>query len=558
MTDAKIQATESEVVARAWNDIDWFRDNRIVRDLRQRIFRASRQGNRRKVRSLQRLMLKCQANRELSIRKVTQINAGRCTLGIDKVTIKTPAARTALMEELSSYEPWKAQPVRRVFIPKANGKQRPLGIPTIRDRCMQAIVKNALEPEWEAQLEPCSYGFRPGRSCHDAIQRIHQTAKPNTRKHWVVDADITGAFDNIRHETIHRALRGFPAKRLINAWLKAGVMEKAHFEPTETGTPQGGIISPLLLNIALHGMEAALGITYAYHKDKQQWNNTGKRALIRYADDFVIFTETKEDAITAKQDVSQWLQERGLTLSDEKTKICHMTEGFDFLGFTIRHYPVSNTRTGFKMLTTPSKASVTSFKRRLRAEWKALVGHNAESVIQRLTPILRGWANYFRCGVSSEVFHHIDNFMYERIYHWCKRTHPSKPWHWIQDTYFRTREQDQWVFGTETSTLLKVRNTPIIRHCLVYHDSSPDDGTLKEYWEERNQKQLERLQSQRHRTLARRQQGTCPYCHISLNNDEELHIHHLVPRCQGGSDQLKNVVLTHLYCHQQVYGKPCD
>ena len=298
MTDVKIQATGSEVVARDWNSINWCHNAKIVRDLRQRIYRASRQGNRRKVRSLQRLMLKCTANREMSIRQVTQINAGRSTPGMDKVTVKTPAARTKLMEELSSYEPWKAQPVRRVFIPKATGKQRPLGIPTIRDRCMQAIVKNALEPEWEATFEPCSYGFRPGRSCHDAIARIYTISRPNKKKKWVVDADITGAFDNIRHETVLNALRGFPGKVLIKAWLKAGLMEGQHWSKTEIGTPQGGVISPLLANIALHGMEQAVGVTYRKHKHTS--NLQGPRALVRYADDFVIFTESEADAEQAR------------------------------------------------------------------------------------------------------------------------------------------------------------------------------------------------------------------------------------------------------------------
>ena len=308
MTDAKIQVTVSEATRqRTWTSIDWNVNRRIVRNLRQRIYRASREGDRRKLRSLQNLMLKCQANREMSIRRVTQINAGSSTPGIDKVTVKTPEARTQLMEELSTYEPWKAQPVRRVYIPKANGKQRPLGIPTIRDRCMQAIVTNALEPEWEAKFEPCSYGFRPGRSCHDAIQRIYIIVNVKNKKHWCVDADITGAFDNIQHKTINEALSRFPAKGLIHAWLKAGLVEKERFERTEMGTPQGGVISPLLANIALHGMETAVGISYKKHGTS--WDIKGKRALVRYADDFVIFTETKEDALAAKQVMSDWLQE---------------------------------------------------------------------------------------------------------------------------------------------------------------------------------------------------------------------------------------------------------
>ncbi|MGQ4810601.1 hypothetical protein NKDENANG_04083 [Candidatus Entotheonellaceae bacterium PAL068K] len=245
-----------------WTGVNWRRAVKSVRQLRQRLYTASRQGNHRKVRSLQRLMLRSYSNRLLAVRRVTQINKGRVSAGVDKVAVKTPAARTRLVRELSQYQPWKAKPVKRVFIPKPNGKQRPLGIPTVLDRSMQAGVMNALEPEWEARFEPCSYGFRPGRGCHDAMQRIYNLSRPNTRKGWVVDADIMGAYDNIRHETILDAVKGFPAQNLIRAWLKAGVMDDGAFQPAEQGTPQGGVISPLLANIALHGMETAVGVTY--------------------------------------------------------------------------------------------------------------------------------------------------------------------------------------------------------------------------------------------------------------------------------------------------------
>jgi RNA-directed DNA polymerase len=550
MTDAQIPATVREATQqRAWTDIDWNANRRLVRNLRQRIYRASREGNHRKVRSLQRLMLKCQANRETSIRRVTQINAGRSTPGIDKVTVKTPEARTRLMVELSTYEPWKAQPVKRVYIPKANGKQRPLGIPTIRDRCMQAIVKNALEPEWEAKFEPCSYGFRPGRSCHDAIGRIYQISKPNTRKHWVVDADIVGCFDNIQHETIQTALNRFPAKGLVKAWLKAGLIESERYERTELGTPQGGVISPLLANIALHGMETAVGISYK--KAGDGWTVKGKRALVRYADDFVIFAETKEDALDAQQEMSKWLQERGLTLSEEKTKICHLTEGFNFLGLNIRHYPNAKTKTGHKLLIMPSQESVKKFTDRLRQEWKALAGQNAETAIRRLTPILRGWTNYFRHGVSKELFTKIDRAMNRRAIRWIRRTHPNKSWQWRKRTYFRTIRNNHWVFGAGNAYLPMAGWIPIIRHINVRHDASPDDGPLKGYWEWRELKKLDLLHTQRLRILARQQQGKCHSCRDSLNNGEELHVHHQVPKSQGGTDQLHNLSVIHLYCHQQ-------
>jgi RNA-directed DNA polymerase len=227
-----------------WQAIEWRKANRRVRNLRRRIFRASRDGDLAKVRSLQKLALRSHAVRLKAVRTVTQENAGRLTPGVDKLVVKTADARSELVDALGQHQPWRALPVRRVYIPKSNGKLRPLGIPTILDRAMQAVVKTALEPEWEARFEPCSYGFRPGRGCHDAIGRIYNFALPTGRKKWVVDADIAGAFDNIGHDALLGQLGSFPARELVRQWLKAGYMENGVFHDTETGTPQGGVMTP--------------------------------------------------------------------------------------------------------------------------------------------------------------------------------------------------------------------------------------------------------------------------------------------------------------------------
>jgi RNA-directed DNA polymerase len=537
-----------------WNAVDWRRAERNVRNLRQRIFRASREGDHRKVRSLQKLMLRSRSNTLTSVRRVTQLNAGKNTPGVDKLVVKTPAARGKLVDEILAHQTWRVAPVRRVYIPKANGKQRPLGIPTIIDRAAQNIVKNALEPEWEAQFEACSYGFRPGRGCHDAIAQIFNVANVKNKRRWVLDADIQGAFDNIGHGKLLDAIATFPARELVKQWLKAGYMENGTWRATESGTPQGGVISPLLANIAFHGMETALGIL-----PNRQSRKSARRSLVRYADDFVVFCETKEDAEAARQDIETWLAPRGLKLSEEKTRIVHLSEGFDFLGFNVRHYPTPTTsRSGWKLLITPSKNAVAKFRERLRNEWHELQGHNVRRVLAKLNPILRGWANYYRTVVSKATFNELDTWLFTRTVRYVRFSHPNKPWKWCKARYwgpYKPGSNNQWVFGDRQTGayLLRLNWFPIQRHILVRGNASPDDPALREYWIARQERKIHDLPP-KWIGLARTQHGLCPHCKTSLLNGEELHMHHIRRRGEGGTNQPANLRLVHLYCHQQIHG----
>ena len=533
-----------------WTSIDWKDANRHVRNLRQRIFRATQEGDWDKVQSLQRLMLRSRSNVVESVRKVTQLNQGKNTPGIDKLLVKTPSERGKLIDEMSTYTPWRAIPVKRVYIPKANGKLRPLGIPTIKDRVMQAIVKNALEPSWEARFEGTSYGFRPGRSCQDAIKQIWSIAKGKA-KPWILDADISGCFDNINHEHLLDTIGTFPAQELIRQWLKAGYVEYGHQHETPTGTPQGGVISPLLANISLHGMETALDIRY-----QPTGARIGMCAVIRYADDFVVMCRTEEDAQYAQERLREWLAIRGLQLSPEKTSIRHLKQGFDFLGFNVRIYPTQKTRSGWKTLIKPSRKSVTKIRERLRNEWMSLRGHSVISVLERLNPIIRGWANYFRTQVSRKTFEKLDHYMYQREVRYMQHMHPHKSHHWQHAKYlgkFNLYREDRWVSGdTNTQRYLhKFEWTGIRRHDMVTGTNSPDDPGLKTYWQKRELAKIQDLPVKA-QLLAKRQGGVCPICGKSLFIDENIEKHHIVPRQANGAETTDNKLLVHYLCHQQL------
>jgi RNA-directed DNA polymerase len=370
------------------------------------------------------------------------------------------------------------------------------------------------------------------------------------RKIWILDADISGCFDNINHERLLETIGPFPAKELIRQWLKAGYVEYGKLHETHTGTPQGGVISPLLANISLHGMETALGIRYSGKI------RVGKCAVVRYADDFVVMCETEDEAKRTRATLSAWLAVRGLQLSTDKTKVVTLAEGFDFLGFNIRIFPTATNKSGWKVLIRPSKKSVAKIRKRLRDEWQSLKGHDVKMVIVRLNPIIKGWANYFRTQVSRKTFEKLEEMMYQREFRYARHEHPNKPKYWREAKYWgklNPNRQDYRVFGDkETGKYLhKFSWTAIRRHTMVEGTNSPDDATLDKYWELRELNKIKDLRPEP-RKLAKRQNGKCPICGESLFIEENIEEHHIVPRDEDGPDTLDNKLLVHLYCHQQI------
>jgi RNA-directed DNA polymerase len=534
-----------------WKDVNWRKAEKYVFKLQKRIFQASSNDDFRLVRKLQRTLRRSYYARLLATRQVTQDNSGKKTAGIDGVKSLTPYQRLILAKSLSLKQ--KPLPARRIFIPKANGEKRPLSIPSMRDRACQALVKLVLEPEWEAKFEPNSYGFRPGRSAHDAIEAIFDSI--NKKPKWVLDADISKCFDTIDHEYLLRKLNTSPTLgRVIKAWLKSGWVFEGIRDKADCGTPQGGVISPLLANVALHGMENRM-TQLANSLKGNKIRNRSSLTFVRYADDCVCLHPDREVIERAKVILQEWLKEAGLEISEKKTRVTHTSSGFDFLGFNIRQYKKGKYRSGktsqgcpsgFKTLIKPSKDKV---KKHYEKIAEVISSHNSapqRAIVLRLNPIIRGWANYYSTGVSKETFLKLDHMVWQRIKRWGKRRHPNKSSWWANDKYFKTVSGRSWVFSDGTCSLVTHSETPIVRHTKVRGNKSPYDGDMP-YWAGRLGKHPDL--PMRVIKLLKAQKGKCNLCGLTFREGDTWEVDHIVPRSLGGMDVYSNLQLLHRHCH---------
>ena len=423
------------------------------------------------------------------------------------------------------------------------------------DRALQALVKLALEPEWEAKFEPNSFGFRPARSPHDAIEAIFLAIRYKAK--YVFDADISKCFDCICHKALLEKLNTSPTiRRQIRAWLKAGVMDKGAFCDTSEGTPQGGVISPLLANIALHGMENRI----------RQVNKTA--SLIRYADDFVILHYDITVVQRCQQIIAEWLKSMGLELKPSKTRLAHTLHkyeeqepGFDFLGFTVRQFPVgkyqsgkksNGTPLGFKTLIKPSSKKLKLHAESLHSVIKTHKTVPQEALISRLNPVIRGWANYYSTVVSKEIFSKMDSITYQQLMAWANRRHPKKNKHWVAKRYWLLGQGEGWTFATKGEgkpkkmRLRKHSETSIVRHIKVQGERSPYDGDWI-YWSTRMGRHPEAGKTTA--TLLKRQKGKCTHCGLFFKDGDTLEIDHVNPKAKGGKNSYENLQLLHRHCH---------
>jgi RNA-directed DNA polymerase len=536
-----------------WKSIPWKKYQRNVFRLQKRIYRAKQRGDVRTVHNLQRLLLRSRSARYLAVRRVSQDNRGKKTPGVDGVASLTPKQRLQYTRRLRCLD-WAADPVRRTYLTKPDGGQRPLGIPTMLVRAYQALVKLALEPEWEAVFEPNSYGFRPGRSPHDAIEAVFNFIRLKPK--YVLKADIEKCFDKINHQALLDKLFTIqPIAKLVRSWLKAGIVDQGQTLFPETGVPQGGVISPLLMNIALHGLEEELMEAYPQRH---------RPAVIRFADDVVILHHDLDQLHQVKEQAETWLSQIGLQLNPTKTHIGHTLNedegqaGFDFLGFNIRQHWVGRYKTrtyraqaGFKVVIKPAKKAIKRHLAHLKQVIRDYRGSSQAGLIGKLNPIIRGWANYYKTCAAKEIFNRMSAQLYHKLRRWAAFRHPRKWRKWCYRRYWK-RLDGLIRFTDGQHYLFLYEHTKIKRHTKVIGSKSPFDGDWL-YWAQRLQRHP--LKPLRVVKLLKWQRGKCESCGLPFTTEDVLEVHHI--NGNHSDNRYVNLSLLHGHCHDIAHATRC-
>ena len=534
-------------IATCWEAIDWQKALAYVKKLQVRIVKAQKEGHYSKVKSLQWLLTHSFYAKALAVKRVTS-NQGKRTSGVDHELWLTPQAKWDAISKLNR-RGYRPQPLKRHYIPKKNGKMRPLGIPTMTDRAMQTLYKFSLEPIAETYADPNSYGFRIGRSTHDAIEQCFTDLNKGKSPEWILEGDIKGCFDHISHEWL---LENIPMDtQILEKWLKCGYVETRKLFPTDEGAPQGGTISPTLMK--LDGLERLLQERLPTRQKVNGRTHFNKLNFVRYADDFIITGESPEflrDKVLPI--VREFLAERGFQLSEEKTVITHIGDGFDFLGKNIRKY-------NGKLLIKPSKTSVKSFLEKVRSIIKDNKSTKQETLIRKLNPVIRGWVNNQRYVVSSKVFSRVDYEIYKCLWQWAKRRHKKKSHKWIAQKYWHHIGSRQWTFSvpyenqsTEGEPLYckleYATDTKIIRFKKIVAEANPFDEYWTDYFEEREGEKLLNSTKGREKllTIWRWQHRRCPVCGELITSETGFKVH-----TPAGKNSRK--IMVHKECHKEIH-----